>query len=147
MKCSNCGKSDANIKYKQNVNGEETSLNLCSVCAEKLNLFNNFEDIFSPMIIDLDYILPEQIKCKTCGYTLTKYKSTGLLGCAECYSTFRKEMDSILQKIQLKTRHIPEIKQELNEIENLRNKLKGLIEKEEFEEAAKIRDEIKKIEE
>ena len=62
MKCSNCGKNNANITYKQNINGEIINLNLCESCAHKLGIFNSFDDIFSPMILDLDYILPLPLK-------------------------------------------------------------------------------------
>ena len=104
MKCSNCGSNNANVTYEQNINGEVTTLKLCEKCAQKLGIFNSFDNIFSPMVLDLDYILPEEIKCKGCGYTLSKYKSTGLFGCDECYNTFKKEIDSILLKLQGKNR-------------------------------------------
>lgn len=151
MKCSNCGKNIATITYKQNINGEITNLNLCENCAHKLGIFNSFEDIFSPMVLDLDYILPEEIKCKNCGYTLSKYKSTGLFGCDNCYNTFKNEIDSMLLKIQGKNRHIGKLndKKEVKEkskLEELKENLKQAIKEEKFEEAAIIRDEIKKIE-
>ena len=71
MKCSNCGKNNANVSFNQNINGEVTNLHLCEECAHKLGIFNSFDDIFSPMILDLDFMLPEEIKCKNCGYTLS----------------------------------------------------------------------------
>ena len=155
MKCSNCGKNTANITYKQNINGNIINLNLCESCAHKLGIFNSFDDIFSPMVLDLDYILPEEVKCKNCGYTFSKYKSTGLFGCDECYNTFKNEIDNMLLRIQGKNRHIERIKEgsrnkdskkQKNELEELKEKLKELVEKEKFEEAAVIRDKIKKIE-
>lgn len=154
MKCSNCGKNTATITYKQNINGEVTNLNLCESCAHKLGIFNSFENIFSPMILDMDYILPEEIKCKNCGYTLSKYKSTGLFGCDNCYNTFKSEIDNILLKIQGKNRHVGNLNKaksntsskEKNEVQELKEKLQQLIKEEKFEEAAVIRDEIKKLE-
>ncbi len=153
MICSNCGKNNATITYKQNINGEVINLNLCESCAHKLGIFNSFDDIFSPMILDLDYILPEEIKCKKCGYTFSKYKATGLLGCDECYNTFKKEIDSILPKIQGKNRHIGKktlnkvkSNEELSEIDKLKNELQNLIKDEKFEEAAIVRDKIKALE-
>ena len=61
----------------------------------------------------------------------------------------------MLLRIQGKNRHIERIKEgsrkkdskkQKNELEELKEKLKELVEKEKFEEAAVIRDEIKKIE-
>lgn len=154
MKCSNCGKNNANIKYNQNINGEVINLNLCEECAQKLGIFNSFDDIFSPMIMDFDYVLPEEIKCKKCGYTLSKYRSTGLFGCEECYNTFKKEIDSLLPKIQGKNRHVNKkarkVKNakntQMSELDKLKEELKQLIEQEKFEEAAVVRDKIKNIE-
>lgn len=156
MKCSNCGKNIANITYKQNINGNIINLNLCEECAHKLGIFNSFDDIFSPMVLDLDYILPEEVKCKKCGYTFSKYKSTGLLGCDECYNTFKSEIDKLLPRIQGKNRHVEttnrkkSIKKEktntVSKVDELKEKLQQLIKDEKFEEAAVVRDEIKKIE-
>ena len=152
MKCSNCGKNNATISYQQNINGEVMNLQLCESCAHKLEIFNSLDDVFSPMILDFDYVLPEEIKCKKCGYTLSKYKSTGMFGCDECYNTFKKDIDSMLLRIQGKNRHVKEKElpkettKETDKLTKLREELKGLIEQEKFEDAAVVRDKIKKLE-
>ena len=150
MICSNCGKNNASITYKQNINGKKITLNLCDNCAHELGIFNSLDDIFSPMILDFEYVLPEEIKCKKCGYTLSKYRSTGLFGCDECYKTFKKEIDEILLKIQGKNRQIKEeksIKEEnINQVDKLKQELQELVKQEKFEEAAVIRDKIKDLE-
>ncbi len=151
MKCSKCGKNNANITYNQNINGEVTNLNLCEECAHKLGIFNSFDDIFSPMVLDLDYILPEEIKCKKCGYTLSKYRNSGLFGCDSCYDTFKNEIDSILLKLQGKNRNVQKLESNKNDKpesqeEKLRKELEQLVKDEKFEEAAVIRDKIKKLE-
>ena len=150
MICSNCGKNNASITYKQNINGKKITLNLCDNCAHEIGIFNSFDDIFSPMVLDFEYVLPEEIKCKKCGYTLSKYRSTGLFGCDECYKTFKKEIDEILLKIQGKNRQIKEeknIKKEsINQVDKLKQELQELVNQEKFEEAAVIRDKIKDLE-
>lgn len=150
MICSNCGKNNTSITYKQNINGKKITLNLCDNCAHEIGIFNSFDDIFSPMILDFEYVLPEEIKCKKCGYTLSKYRSTGLFGCDECYNTFKKEIDEILLKIQGKNRQIKEeknIKKEsINQVDKLKQELQELVKQEKFEEAAVIRDKIKDLE-
>ena len=158
MKCSNCGKNNANVSFNQNINGEVTNLHLCEECAHKLGIFNSFDDIFSPMILDLDFMLPEEIKCKNCGYTLSKYKSTGLFGCDNCYSTFKNEVDRILKTIQGSNRHVgrlnaaktkttkEKVEKVDNKLDSLKARLQEEIKAEEFEKAAITRDEIKKLE-
>ena len=158
MKCSNCGKNNANVSFQQNINGEVTSLHLCEECAHKLGIFNSFDDIFSPMTLDFDFMLPEEIKCKNCGYTLSKYKSTGLFGCDNCYSTFKNEVDRILKTIQGSNRHVgrlnaaktkttkEKVEKVDNKLDSLKARLQEEIKAEEFEKAAITRDEIKKLE-
>ena len=158
MKCSNCGKNNANVSFQQNINGEVTSLHLCEECAHKLGIFNSFDDIFSPMTLDFDFMLPEEINCKNCGYTLSKYKSTGLFGCDNCYSTFKNEVDRILKTIQGSNRHVGRLnaaktkttKEKVEKVDNKLDSLKARVQEEikaeEFEKAAITRDEIKKVE-
>lgn len=156
MKCENCGKNEATITYNQNINGKITTINLCEDCARSLNILSGIDDIFSPMILDLGFVLPEEVKCKKCGYTLSRYRETGLFGCDECYNTFSKEIDAILLRLQGKNRNTPskkvenkvETKKETKQekIDSLKIKMQKLVEEENFEEAAHVRDEIKQIE-
>ena len=118
------------------------------------------------MVLDWGYVLPEEIKCKNCGYTLSKYKSTGLFGCDNCYSTFKNEVDRILKTIQGSNRHVGRLnaskiqdktedvktKKQVkadkaeNKLDELKERLQKEIKAEEFEKAAITRDEIKKLE-
>ena len=70
MKCQSCGKKEATVKYYENINGIKKELHFCMDCASKLG-FAEFSDIFSPMFLPISsYDLEDNIKCKTCGYTL-----------------------------------------------------------------------------
>ena len=46
MKCENCGKNEANVKYTQIINGEKKQMFLCEDCSQKLGIndlhFNAF---------------------------------------------------------------------------------------------------------
>lgn len=44
--------------------------------------------------------------CKHCGWALSKYYATGMLGCPDCYKAFNSEITSTLYKIQGKTFHV-----------------------------------------
>ena len=73
------------------------------------------------------------------------------MGCPDCYSTFADILDPYMQKIHGATRHIgaapaaPE-QPKADPVEALRTQLKEAIEKEEYEQAARLRDEIRRIE-
>lgn len=154
MKCNNCGKKEANIKYTENINGKKQELNLCYDCAEKLGVID-FSSSFAPMFTSIFSGVPdfiEEVKCDKCGYTLDDYKKSGLFGCDHCYDVFEDSIDNLLLKIHGKNRHINKLdKKETeivneNSIEGLKNKLEKLVKEEKYEEAAVIRDKIKEIE-
>ena len=44
--------------------------------------------------------------CNNCGWTLSQYYATGMLGCPHCYKAFEKEIIPTLYKIQGKAFHV-----------------------------------------
>lgn len=182
MKCENCGKNDANVKYTQIINGEKKQMFLCEECSEKLGIndihFNmpiNFTSFLTDFFDDMNDIslMPSvgtlnPLKCSKCGLTWDDFLHTGRFGCSNCYSDFETRIDPILRSLQGATSHIGRIgdikqgnnvKQNLDDklqneeieavskIEKLKADLKQAIKEERYEDAAKIRDEIKKQEE
>lgn len=104
------------------------------------------------------------LKCENCGYTFEDIVNTGRLGCVNCYSVFEERLDPIIKKIQGSNTHIgrsgkiidnkigkkfdekkDETKEDVSKLDKLQNELKQAIKDERYEEAAKIRDEIKKL--
>lgn len=109
------------------------------------------------------------LKCDSCGYTFDQIANTGRLGCKDCYTVFEDRLDPIIKRIQGANRHVGRIgkiidakidnkvepkeqnkrqeeKIQVSKIEKLQEELKIAIKEERYEEAAKIRDEIKKLE-
>lgn len=158
MLCDRCGKKEATVRYEENINGEKKKINLCHECSKKLGILNmNFMDNMfmsffdEPLSIGVEKA--KEHKCNKCGYTFSDYANTGLLGCSECYNTFKDKLEPVLQKLHGKTYHV-DIKEKRSKSQNnsdskldeLKKKLNECIEKEEYEKAALIRDEIKKLE-
>ena len=149
MLCEKCGKNNATVLYTQIINGKKSSLNLCSVCASGESIFDNFGSLLS------FGTRTEAAKttCPCCGMTISEFARTGRMGCGKCYETFRTQAKSMLQKIHGTSLHseskekeapTPQIKkEEKSEIDILKEKLSQAIESENYEEAAKIRDEIR----
>lgn len=157
MLCDNCGKKQATVRYEENINGEKKVVNLCKECSNKLGILNmNFMDNMfmsffdEPVSIGID-TAKEKI-CPKCGYSFSDYANTGLLGCHACYDTFKEKLEPVLHKLHGKTCHVmskedKNIIKPNNKLEELQEKLKMSIEKEEYEKAAIFRDEIKKLKE
>ena len=182
MKCKNCGKKEANVRYKQIINGVKKEMNLCEDCARELgigrdlnfNMSMNLPSFLGGFFDDynMDSFMPtigslRQENCKTCGTTYNEFVNTGLFGCMDCYDMFADRLDPILKNIYGSNRHVgrkskkldksivknmEEKKKELEEkknegkdkVEILQEKLKQAIKEERYEDAAKLRDEIKK---
>ena len=53
MKCDNCGRENANVKYLRNINGIKKEMNLCEECSKKLGI----TDIGFNMPIDFSSFL------------------------------------------------------------------------------------------
>lgn len=120
---------------------------------------NFLEPEFMPMIEEV-----KELKCEDCGYTFEDIANTGKLGCGNCYNVFESKLDPIIRKIQGANQHTgrtgkildnkitnnqeKQEKQEKveNKKEKLQEELKKAIKEERYEDAAKIRDEIKKEE-
>ena len=122
------------------------------------------EDLMTPDFIPaLNEI--KTLKCNQCGYTFEDIVNTGRLGCGNCYDVFQERLDPIIKKMQGANRHVGRIgkaidtkidekmnkqttkkeeKQE-SQLEKLQKDLKQAIKEERYEDAAKIRDEIKKL--
>ena len=126
------------------------------------------DDLMVPEIMPMIDNL-KTITCKNCGSTFENIMNTGKVGCKDCYSVFEDRLDPILKKLQGANRHVGRIgkmidnkidsqnrnkenpnkegkKLEENKLEKLQKELKEAIKEERYEDAAKIRDEIKKLE-
>lgn len=172
MLCERCKKNNATLFYKETVNGKTTSLSLCRDCAKELEAegkltvfqspilpsfsgFGAIDDLFSGFFTPQKKAIAssDEKHCPLCAATFSDIVKNGKVGCAKCYETFRGELERTLRSIHGNVKHIgraagPE--KEKNEkkakIASLREELSSAVKAEEFERAAKLRDEIKKLE-
>ena len=162
MLCDRCHKNKATTTVKQMINGETSVMYLCPSCANLLNstaFFGpsllNTKDFFSGMIdfsASQQNISAEQKRCSKCGSALQEIVATGHLGCSDCVDTFRSELIPIIRKIHGNAVHTGKIPQTASEdikkkhlIDTLKQKLDQAIQAENFEVAAKIRDELHQL--
>ncbi|HDL60523.1 MAG TPA: hypothetical protein ENH14_03600 [candidate division WOR-3 bacterium] len=146
--CPVCKLREADTTLVEFVEGRIKKRLLCSICAEKE------ADGVRSIIITSTEVRRKGKKCPVCGTSLYEFRRSFLMGCPTCYDIFRDELTEILKKVVGRESFLGERPQKDSEIipllqerENLMKRLNEAIKKEEFEEAAKLRDEIKKIEE
>ena len=161
MLCDKCKKKQATIVKLQIINDNITEYNLCEECASTGNM--PFETIFKHIMNSLiglsdnfeeheEEKIFKDIKCPGCGLTYEGFKSLLKLGCSDCYNTFRNQLTAFFKNMQGNVAHTGKLPVKsgaqlikLREADHLKKHLKKLIDSEEFEEAAKIRDKIKAL--
>jgi len=160
MLCDIFCKNQATVHLTEIVNEEMNELHLCEQCAQaksqEMEQQFGLSDLLAGMVqpekapVEKDAVV---LKCPNCKMTYADFKKIGRLGCGECYVTFKKYLGPLLKRIHGSSQHIGKspskvtrVLKEKIDLQELRLKLQKAIENEAFEEAARIRDQIKDFE-
>ena len=171
MICQNCGIKNATVHFT-NINGEKiTEYHLCELCAKEKGITVNMgiNDLVSGFFGMKPQGGKQILKCDFCGLTQNEVSKRGKAGCANCYSVFSEILIPIVRKVHGTDIHIgkqanlsgkvtektsdegniKELKEkkEDNRIEDLEIQMKTAITEENYERAAELRDEIRKLKE
>ncbi len=158
MLCSICKKNEAKVHYTKIVGDQMPKIDLCEVCAKEKGVSDPgafaFEDLLlgTGVVQEMEELTAsEAVKCTRCGYSQADFKKSGRLGCAECYTTFSSGMEGMLKAMHKDIRHVGKVPQALQQTREHSEKLKVLqkrldkaVGEEDFEQAATMRDEIKR---
>lgn len=165
MDCQECHQRSAILHFTQLINGKKIDTHVCEVCAKELGYMTHPEEGYSlhNLLAGLFDFESNQLKtslekeldlrCSKCDLEFTEFKRTGKFGCAECYHTFSKQIEPILKRVHSgNIKHNGKIPKRQGDhlhvkkqLEVYQNQLKQFIEREEFEEAAIVRDQIKAL--
>ena len=130
------------------------------------SLFGDFFHQYEDMNLLSDFLNPKELSCDTCHMTYEELLNGGQFGCANCYNTFRDKISPILQNLHGNNKHVgrigsvskekiqfeekskkeKEVSSKESKLEKCQKELKQAIKEERYEDAAKLRDEIKKLE-
>ncbi|MFD0681895.1 MULTISPECIES: UvrB/UvrC motif-containing protein [unclassified Paenibacillus] len=165
MLCQECGKKQATLHFTKILNGEKTEFHICESCArEKGELIPGTPNGFSihnllSGLLDFDpshgtlASKAQPGRCEECGLTYSQFSKVGRFGCSSCYKHFEDKLDPLFKRVHGNTFHTGKVPkrsggliQHKREIETLKKELLLRIQGEEFEEAAKLRDEIRQLE-
>lgn len=174
MLCDRCQKRDAKILYTEIINGVKKEQHLCEECATDYTSFQmekplmnsdlTLGDLLSTLLDNYtagdkkkrEEVTPT-LKCSKCGTTYDEFIQKGRFGCANCYKSFSSQLAKTFKGIQGAEIHTgkrpkglvmaspDKVVKNLTEAEKLSLKLQEAVEKEEFEEAARLRDLIKQM--
>ncbi|MDL2257797.1 UvrB/UvrC motif-containing protein [Eubacteriales bacterium OttesenSCG-928-K08] len=167
MICESCKKNQASVHTINVVNGVKQEHYLCEECARRVQGA-------IPSLMGLlagFYSMPQQemeTESCSCGYTLAHFQKTGLLGCPECYETYREQLLPSIKRVQGgRLKHVgraPDFAQDqatqapdeaaknvqqaepVDERVHLKQELELAIKEERYERAAELRDRLKALE-
>ncbi|WP_026693292.1 UvrB/UvrC motif-containing protein [Peribacillus kribbensis] len=171
MICEECNERPATLHFTKVVNGKKSEVHLCEKCAQdkgEMSLFNGgagftFNELLGGLLNGVHtfqqsahqpMVRSDELRCSKCHMTYQDFIEIGRFGCSECYDTFKNHLNPVLRRLHsgnvVHTGKIPKkaggnisLKKR---IEELKQELKELIEQEEFESAARVRDEIRALE-
>ncbi len=165
MMCDDCGVRPANFLLKAVTEDGVREKNLCAVCMAKYQRripgldISNLAGILSGILESKNTEKTETydeetdaLECPVCGESYAEFRKTGRLGCAKCYTAFRKPLESMLLKVHGNLQHAGRMPGGVQNdasikisIDRLKQDLVKSIAAEEYEQAAQIRDQIRTL--
>lgn len=161
-KCRRCSKP-ATLHITEIREGKAVALHLCETCAREY-LESNEEESSSDPGVDLAAKLEELVAegsdemlaalvCPMCGITFSEFRETGRFGCPNDYDEFIVQLQPLLENIHEDTVHQGKHPRSAgsgtsihSRMIQLRKDLEAAVECEDYESAAKFRDEIVALE-
>jgi protein arginine kinase activator len=162
MKCEKCNKP-ATVHLTEIRSGKKIEKHLCEVCAQQLEGFPTkshtpINELLTNFVLAHSGLTKDQAgTCQQCGMSWGNFRQTGLLGCEHDYQMFDKDLTPLLQRAHDGATHhlgkvptrrggttVPVKRQA--DLTRLRKELARAVEAEDYERAAKLRDQIRTAE-
>ena len=165
MLCESCHQNEATVHLTQIVDGKAEKHHLCETCAAQKGLdvhvgpldlggmVANLKEQLEHLQADLAPARPAGVAaCPACGMTRTEILKKGRLGCDRCYDVFAAEMLPVIVSLQHGDQHLGKVPRRASvrlrnsvELARLRRELEQAVAGEDYERAARLRDQIKAL--
>ena len=153
--CQNC-REEATVHMTETVDGRRREVHLCAPCARKQGVLPSE----APPQLALDAVVQGLIKahvgelvgelagltCPDCGLKFMQYRAGGRLGCPHDYAVFARGLLPLLHRAHGATRHVGKaarVRPAAGGRLRLRSRLRDAVAREDYEEAARIRDQLR----
>ncbi|MFP4472888.1 MAG: UvrB/UvrC motif-containing protein [Candidatus Omnitrophota bacterium] len=164
MKCEVCKQKKATVHLTELIDGKVTELHICEGCAKEKSLQMEQQFGLADLLAGLSDFNQSPAKekeepqktaaCEHCSMSYEDFRKYGRLGCSECYESFRDQLTTLLKKIHGSNRHagkrprryVQSVKQNGDDLKDLRKQLKQAVVREDYEQAAILRDKLKDLE-
>lgn len=163
MKCERCERK-ATYHITELTGSEPRAVHLCEECAQEY-LNGPTVEGEPPMVASAiaqhlgvgqtaeDLAELDQTTCPVCGITFFEFRKHGRLGCAHDYVAFEKELASLIVSIHGSSEHtgrkpmrFSDDAMEWTRLIRIRRELQEAVVEENYEEAGRLRDEIRELE-
>src|SRR4051794_31739264 len=155
MTCQHC-QDEATVHLTETVEGRRRELHLCAACAREAGVALPE----TPPTLALDAVVQSLIvthvgelvgelaslTCPDCGIKFMEFRARGLLGCPNDYRVFARGLLPLIQKAHDATRHVGKgARRRPAAVERLRTRtrLREAIAREDYEQAARLRDQLR----
>jgi protein arginine kinase activator len=157
VKCQFCS-NPATFHQTVLIKNRKKELHLCQSCAEAQHLVQK-QELNLPAILQSligHHLGPAtdelaRLVCPACGIRYMEFRAQGRLGCPHDYTVFRAGLVTLLQRIHRAERHVGKRPRRPNpgpseraELMDLRRRLQRAVDAENYEEAAHLRDLLRK---
>lgn len=160
--CEKCQKEAASVHVTEiAASGKKSERHLCEQCAES----HGVPSVKAPTVLALFKELMEKTTtttrardrvCPKCGMTFNEFKTKARFGCPHDYEVFLSRVIPLLERLHGASEHVGDADaahaekaaadERAVELKRLRRDLQRVIKKEEYEEAARLRDRIQHLE-
>lgn len=160
MKCDVCQGQEATVFFSQLIEGKLKKVNLCKDCAEEKGVTDPTGFALADMLQGMGQesvtekrVAPGERVCDECGFTQSDFKKTGRFGCSHCYEVFSEGLENLLEAMHKRTQHAGKVPRRFHasmahreRLGELRGQLDAAVESEDYEQAARLRDAISRLE-
>ncbi len=150
-----CKQKEARVHLTQMDQGKVKKVDLCEQCAKEKGVDDptgfSLADLLMGLGAAQELAQPggAGVTCSTCGLTQADFKKTGRLGCPDCYTAFVDGLAGLLKSMHRGVRHVgkkpgaPRAASTPDDrLADLQQQLARAIAVENYEEAARLRDQI-----
>ena len=149
--------NEATVHLTEIVDGQMKKIDLCEECAKEQGVTDPKGFALADLLLGLGAASEMEsgsgeLECPACGFAQADFKKSGRLGCSDCYATFAEPLEGMLKQMHKGTQHVGKVPKALRaqlvfsrKHESLATQLQQAIESENYEEAARLRDEMKEL--
>ncbi len=156
MTCQRC-REEATVHLTESVQGEVRELHLCGACARKAGvpLPKPNPDLALDVVVQglivahVGELVGElaQRSCPICGLKYMEFRTGGRLGCPHDYEVFDRGLLPLIRRAHGASRHVGKVPRRRPDDPTrwlqLRARLREAVTREDYEEAARLRDQIR----